>query len=218
MTVLALEKSTREIILDAVDRLMARTGFRKMSMDELALEAGVSRRTIYFYFSSKEEVGLSSIARVVDNVLEELAEILEGSSSPEEKLRQMLKQRVLGRLRAIQDYYQSLDELFEVVRPAYMAQREKAFVAECEVIATAVREGVEAGHFEVDDIATTARVLLLATNAFIPYSLPPKELGAIEVVESRLAAMIDLLVRGLRVQPTKNRRAKLPKLQIVENV
>src|SRR5690606_6409338 len=41
---------TREAILDATDRLLATRGFRKLTMDDIAAEAGVSRRTIYMYF------------------------------------------------------------------------------------------------------------------------------------------------------------------------
>ena len=62
---ISLEKTTRDLILDAMDGLMARYGFRKTTVDDVAREARVSRRTIYLYFSSKEELGLASIERVV---------------------------------------------------------------------------------------------------------------------------------------------------------
>jgi AcrR family transcriptional regulator len=43
-------------ILDAAQRLVFRTGARKMSVSDLATLAGVSRPTIYRYFASKEEL------------------------------------------------------------------------------------------------------------------------------------------------------------------
>jgi len=76
MTLVEPREETREAILDACDRIMARYGFRKMTMDDLAKEAGVSKRTIYLYFHSKEEVGLSSIGRVVEGVRRELEAIV----------------------------------------------------------------------------------------------------------------------------------------------
>ena len=45
---------------------------------------------------------------------------------------------------------------------------------------------------------STASTLMLATNAFLPYSLNIRELGQPEVIEERLALMVDLLLRGLR--------------------
>ena len=46
-------RETREAILDAPDRLLTTRGFRSVTMDDIAGEAGVSRRTIYMYFPSK---------------------------------------------------------------------------------------------------------------------------------------------------------------------
>lgn len=43
-------------ILDAAQRLLVRTGARKMSLSDVAMLAGVSRPTIYRYFVSKEEL------------------------------------------------------------------------------------------------------------------------------------------------------------------
>ncbi len=60
-----VEASTRDAVLDALDTLMARQGFRKTTVDEVAKEARVGRRTVYLHFASKEDLGLSSIDRVV---------------------------------------------------------------------------------------------------------------------------------------------------------
>jgi AcrR family transcriptional regulator len=43
-------------ILDAAQRLVFRTGGRRMSLSDVATLAGVSRPTIYRYFASKEEL------------------------------------------------------------------------------------------------------------------------------------------------------------------
>ncbi|CQD19058.1 putative regulatory protein [Mycobacterium lentiflavum] len=43
-------------ILDAAERLIFRTGARKLSLSDVATLAGVSRPTIYRYFVSKEEL------------------------------------------------------------------------------------------------------------------------------------------------------------------
>jgi len=61
---------------------MARYGFRKDEHGRPSRkEAGVSKRTIYLHFSSKEDVGLSSIGRVVEAVHDRLDSIA-GSEQP----------------------------------------------------------------------------------------------------------------------------------------
>lgn len=197
MTPTALRADTRDVILDACDRIMARYGFRKMTMDDLAREAGVSKRTIYVYFRSKEEVGLSSIGRVVEAARGEMGRIAGEVGDPAERLRRMLERRVMSRVLAIQDYHHSLDELFEVVRPAYMARRRDTFEKEAEIIAHVLREGRESGAFGIDDVEATATALLLATNAFLPYSLSVRELGRPQEIRERLLTMVELLTRGL---------------------
>lgn len=189
--------STRDAILDAADRIMSRWGFRKMTMDDLAREAGVSRRTIYMYFKGKEDVGLSSIGRVVEQVHAELEQLLKTPLPPEERLRRMLTRRVMGRIEQITDYYHSLDELFEIVRPSYMARRKKMFQREIELIMRALDEG----NFRAPDTRATAETMLLATNAFLPYSLSVRELGDPETIQKRLEVMVDLLLIGVRANP-----------------
>jgi AcrR family transcriptional regulator len=198
MSAIGERLSTRDQILDATDRLMARFGFRKMTMDDLAKEAGLSRRTIYLHFASKEDVGLSSIGRVVESVHGRLAVLAAAGDLPAERLREMLIVRVMGRIESIQNYYHSLDELFEVVRPAYMARRKLYFDREVQLISTVLTEGKADGTFDFDDVASTASTLMLATNAFLPYSLSVRELGQPDVIERRLSLMVDLLLRGLR--------------------
>lgn len=201
-----VRESTRDAILDATDRLMARYGFRKMSMDDVAKEAGVSKRSIYVHFENKEDVGLSSIGRVVENVHVELRAIADSDTSATERISLMLVRRVLGRIEQVNDYAHSLDELFEVVRPAYMARRARFFELEKELIEGVLKQGRERGEFLVDDPSETAEALLLATNAFLPYSLNVRELGAIESITTRLKAMTRVLMRGIAAPGTKENR------------
>ena len=62
----------RDVILDAAERLLARYGYQKMTMDDLAREAGIGKGTTYLHFPSKQEVVLCSIDRIVDRLLKQL--------------------------------------------------------------------------------------------------------------------------------------------------
>ena len=52
--------STREAILDATDRLLARYGYKKMTIEDLAREVGIGKGSVYLHFPSKEEIALFS--------------------------------------------------------------------------------------------------------------------------------------------------------------
>lgn len=55
-------------IVDAARKLFYKFGFKKVSMDEIAREAGVTKKTVYTYFSSKEELFKYFIQEELDNM------------------------------------------------------------------------------------------------------------------------------------------------------
>jgi hypothetical protein len=61
-----------------------------------------------------------------------------------------------------------------------------------------LNEGRRTEMFEPVRVPTTARALVEATNALLPYSLSPQELGDLAGVRRRVVAIADLLVGGLR--------------------
>src|SRR5436853_3328197 len=102
----------REAILDATERLLARKGFSRMTMDDIAAESKVARRTIYLRFPGKESVALDSIDRVVERLIDRLRSIADRNDSPVERLREMLIARVLFRFDSVTDYHHSFTEMF----------------------------------------------------------------------------------------------------------
>src|SRR4051794_23446682 len=77
-------------MLDATEAMLARFGYSKMTMDDIAREAGVGRRTLYLHFESKEAIALSSIDRIVEQLLCELDRIADGPEPAAARLRAML--------------------------------------------------------------------------------------------------------------------------------
>jgi AcrR family transcriptional regulator len=190
----------RERILDATERLLGRYGYQKTTIDDVAREAGIARRTIYLQFSSKEEMALSSIDRIVDRLVERLRAIAGSEAGADERLRQMLLCRVLYRFDAVRDYHRSLDDLFESLRPAYMARRDRYFDMEAKVFAQVLRDGKDAGVLEFPDALESAHTLLLATNSLLPSSLSIQELGKRTQVEKKTRRIADLVLDGLRAR------------------
>jgi AcrR family transcriptional regulator len=188
----------RDSILDAAERLLARYGYRKMTIDDLARESGIGKGTTYLHFPSKEEVVLSTIDRIVERLLAELAAIAASDARPTDKVQQMLVERVLFRFDSVRGYSESLDELLRAVRPAYLVRRRKYFSREAELLARVLRDGLTTKEFSVGNPDLAARLLVTATNALLPYSLGPKELGKRQEVADQAQGIARLLLDGLR--------------------
>ena len=197
MAAIAPKEAVKDAILDATDRLLARFGYRKMTVEDIATEAGIGKGTIYLHFSSKEEVVLSHIDRIVERLQDRLREIARSDAPAAERLRLMLLTRVLFRFDSIQHYTQSLNDLLAVLRPGLLARRAQYFDAEAQIFAEVLASGSESGECSFDDAHATAHALLQATNGLLPYSLSTSELGAREEVEQRVTDVANLMLRGL---------------------
>lgn len=200
----AAPTTTRDAILDAAGTLLGRFGYHKTTMDDLAREAGVARRTLYLHFRSKDEIFLERIDRVVARLVDELRAISRARASAEERLRQMLITRVLFRFDTVRGYSQSLDEIFQALRQPYLQRREGYFLAESGVLATVLEEGARNGEFSPMDVNETARSLIAATSSLMPYALSPRELGSRRDVERITTRIAELTIAGLRPPRTRS--------------
>src|SRR5688572_14016953 len=117
----------RENILNATERLLGRYGYRKMTMEDVAREAGIGKGTTYLHFPSKEELVLSTVDRVVDELLDELHRIAAYQNPAGVRLEQLLVSRVMIRFDKVQDYTSGLNDFLAAVRPSLLKRRELYF-------------------------------------------------------------------------------------------
>src|SRR6185503_8339659 len=97
-------REVREAILDATDRFLSRFGYKKMTIDDLAQEVGIGKGSVYLHFSSKEDIALSHIDRIIDRLKKNLSAIASRPIPADERLKLMLVERVLFRFDSVQHY------------------------------------------------------------------------------------------------------------------
>jgi AcrR family transcriptional regulator len=192
-------RSTRDAILDATDRLLARYGYKKMTIDDLAQEVGIGKGSVYLHFSSKEEIALSHIDRIIERLKKNLASIAEKPIPADERVKQMLVERVLFRFDSVQHYSQSLNDLLAYIRPSLLERRKQYFEEEAKIFARVLNDGQTSGVFRMENSLDTARSMLTATNSLLPYSLSTDELGKRNDLKGRSLAIAELLLSGIEV-------------------
>jgi AcrR family transcriptional regulator len=80
----------REKVISAFMELTPVKGFYNVSVDELADKAGISKRTIYRYFRSKDEIIEAVIDCFMENMSREIEKIIETNKTPDEIFAQIL--------------------------------------------------------------------------------------------------------------------------------
>jgi TetR/AcrR family fatty acid metabolism transcriptional regulator len=199
----ARRSDIRDLILDAVDTLLARYGYGKMTMEDVARQVGIGKGTIYLHFPSKEELVLSHIDRIAETVVRNLREQAASPDAIDRRLRRMLVLRVMVRFDGVAHYTQNLGDLLSSIRAALLARRQAYFGPEQAVLEDVLREGARSGAFDCPDPRTAAQALILSTNSLLPFNLSPSELGRREEVEEQAGRVADLLVKGLLMCPTR---------------
>ena len=192
------QKTTRDAILDATDRLLAQHGYKKMTIDDLADEVGIGKGSVYLHFESKGDIALSHIDRIIERLKANLEEMAGSKFSAETRLRKMIMERVMYRFDSVQHYSQSLNELLASLRPRLLERRRRYFKDEAGIFAKVMADGKKTGVFALKDPRTAAEAVLDATNALLPYSLSAYELGERSELEKKASNVADLILNGLK--------------------
>ncbi len=173
----------REAIVQAAIAEFRESGFSGTSMDRVAAAAGVSKRTVYNHFPSKDEL-FSAILDQLWNRSHALPELRHDAGRP---LRQQLLELIGGKMQLFND--PSFMDLSRVVMAEMLhtPERAKAMAERLssreEGLPAWIRDAQEAGRLRADaDPLYAAHLLMgqLKTHAFWPQLLlgqPPLDAG-----------------------------------------
>jgi AcrR family transcriptional regulator len=195
------KQEAREIILRGVEALLARHGYRKMTMDDLAAEVGIGKGTIYLYFPSKEELVLSHIDAIVERVCRRLEDIARTERPAEQKLHAMLVERVIVRFDAVYPYRNKVGENLAELRTLLFERRKTHFAREAQIISTCLLEGRRAGHLRFQNAAQTALDMVFATNSMLPTNLTNEEFEHRDAVRQAISRIASLVIHGVARTP-----------------
>jgi AcrR family transcriptional regulator len=91
-------KLREDVILHAVNRLLAEKGYDLMTVDEVAAVVGIAKASLYKHFESKELLAAAAMVRLLERTLEIIA-TLPASAAPIEKLQSLVRWAVREHLR-----------------------------------------------------------------------------------------------------------------------
>lgn len=88
---MSLKEKRQEEIIYAAMNVFSKSGFENSKMEDIALEAGIGKATIYGYFSSKRELFEEMISYNMSEYKKELSKIIVEQNSFPEKLESLFR-------------------------------------------------------------------------------------------------------------------------------
>jgi AcrR family transcriptional regulator len=180
----------RDRILDRAELQLWELGHRGMRVDELARDVGISKRTLYEEFPSKQDIAREALARRLDRLRASMDEILARERDEPTQLRELAKQIAAVYATARPPFWRDVEST-KALRELVEAARTNAD-AKLEGV---IRSGVKRKRFRPDvDPRLVRRALLGAVESIVR----PEQLSAEGLsVDQAYVAIVDLIVNGL---------------------
>jgi AcrR family transcriptional regulator len=106
-------KTKLDNLLEAGKKLFWKYGFKRVSIDEICREAGISRMTFYRFFENKTDLAKTIFEHAAAEGVNTFNEILNSDSNPSEKLKKIILMKADGTndisTDFLTDFYKSSD-------------------------------------------------------------------------------------------------------------
>jgi AcrR family transcriptional regulator len=185
----------RESVLKSAQEIFSRYGFQKTTMDDIAKAMGKGKSSIYYYYSSKDEIFRAVVEKEVTVMKSNIVSALDKAEGPKEKLKAYVIERMHGLSRFV--------NLYNVLRTEFLGQRDytdkirmKTDEEEIGIIRNILDEGVAIELFKLEDTFLTAIAIVTALKGMeVPLLIAQKE--EFSHMEIRLARLLDVLFYGI---------------------
>lgn len=183
-------QSLKARILDHAETRLLEQGFRGMRVDELARDVGISKRTLYEQFRTKEEMAREALIRLAEKLQEAIEAILSNQDNEAEQLRAVVLRICQTYSRARPPFYRDLE-----TTPALIELVESARARSFAQVEDLIRSGIESGNFRAElNPRLVRRTLIAAVDTVIrPEVLAQDRLS----LEQAFDAIINLILHGM---------------------
>ncbi len=187
------QKKTR--IIEAGKTLIATYGFKKTTMEEIATKAGMAKSTVYYYFKNKEDIFAEIVRIDSDNFRIQLHDAINNSYTPQDKIMQYVRTRMLH-LKELSNYYKTLTN--EYLDHYFFIEevKEDFYIFENNVLNKLINEGISKGFFTPCDVDVVVRMITIAIKGLEYPLFIQKRLD----LERDSKQMMEIIFKGIEIR------------------
>jgi AcrR family transcriptional regulator len=183
----------REAIIIAASSVFRKYGFRKTTMDEIALAAHKAKSSLYYYFSSKEEVFQAVIEMEALTLRGNLSIAVNALNDPPGKLKAYISARMQS-LEQLSNFYDAIHNE-QLAHFDFISRiRQKQDKEEVVMMQNILIDGVARKIFQIEDTELAAIAIVIAIKGL---EIPLLTTNRIENIELHLNHLLDILLYGL---------------------
>ncbi len=180
-------------IINVASKIFTRFGYKKTTMEEIAMACNKGKSSIYYYFKSKEDIFRAVVETEVEVLKKDLTQEIASVDDPIEQLKKYILFR-MHKLKTLTNFYAALNYDYLIHLDFIQNIRKKFDRDEIAVVTNILEKGIEKGEFGIDDPELAAVALVTAMKGLELPLFIKKEHGKIE---DRLDNLIKFLFYGL---------------------
>jgi AcrR family transcriptional regulator len=193
LKMIAQKDEARAKIIEIARDIFTHFGFKKTTMEEIAIASRKGKSSIYYYFNSKEDVFKAVVEREAEEMREEIRVKVLNVEDPIERLKAYISFR-MKKLKELSNYYAALKseylshlEFVEKIRKNYDQD-------EIRIIKQILDDGVKNEQFVVADTTLSSVAIVTAMKGLeVPLFLSKEKSN----MESRIDNLINFLFYGI---------------------
>ncbi|MEI6901368.1 MAG: TetR/AcrR family transcriptional regulator [Bacteroidota bacterium] len=192
---MAKKAEIRTRILNAAQEVFTRYVYSKSTMDDIAREMGKGKSSIYYYFTSKEDIFKAVIEKELLLMKTKIFTAVSNKQDSREKLKVYVMERMTG-LKSLKNLYHVLPTEFASQSNFIEQTRQQTDQEEINIVSGILDEGVGQGTFHLEDTFLTAIAIVTALKGMeIPLLI--SESAGENLLEQRLDRLLEVLFYGM---------------------
>jgi AcrR family transcriptional regulator len=190
---MVVKEEVRDQIIESARQIFRKYGFRKSTMEEVAKSAGKGKSSIYYYFTSKEDIYKAVIEKEAILLRNEIQHALFSVVDPVEKIKVYVTVRMKTILAMI-NFYEAIRNEFLSHLDFINKIREKYDHEEILLVESILKEGVMMNKFTIDNTEFAAIGIVTALKGLeIPIVKYNKQIN----LDDRIHHLLEILFFGI---------------------
>ena len=190
-----ISEERRNQILEAAASVFSERGIHQARMDDVAVESGVSKGLLYWYFKSKDEIIVAIAERMFSRELEALTLLAAEDGSAVQQMNAFVDLMVYD-IERIRPLLPLLYEFFSMVMRQKVTQKiMKSMIQQLfEDLKKIIQRGIDQGEFrQVDLHETVVGISAVMEGTYLIWAYDPELVD----IEKHIRSGVNLIINGI---------------------